>query len=247
MRTQDLGFKTLIQLAEAPTAMERSYPLHASANEALAMWEGRVGEIFTFHYGSQFYRGRLEAGQKTVRLFETMAYSPEPPAPRLLMQGMPNRERFLWIIEKAVELGATEIYPIKTEKSYQEEAPSLKKQGGWGRIIRRAARQCRRAILPTVGDPVTLEQAITLSACPNRFYLDRGEMPLQGVGLCGGIEIFVGPEGGWGQEDLVHFKQNKILSRNLGPRLLRTETAAITALSWLASADNPLHPTKAGK
>ncbi|ABK44081.1 protein of unknown function DUF558 [Magnetococcus marinus MC-1] len=227
--------------------MECDVPLHPSAAQALLAWQARVGELFTVCHAGCFYRARLLADGHSMRVFATLSYSPEPPAPRVLMQAMPNRERFLWILEKGVELGATAIYPVITEKSYHEDAPALAKQGGWVRILQRAARQCRRAVLPRVGEPLTLEQAIEQGVGMAQWYLDLSPTPLLGEPLQGAVQLFVGPEGGWGEQDLAIFRARGVAPRNLGPRLLRTETAALMALSWIAAADNPLHPGEAGK
>nr|CRH05314.1 Conserved protein of unknown function [Candidatus Magnetococcus massalia] len=238
--------QTLIQLAQSPDRLECSYPLAASAAEALHCWQARVGEILTLYDALQdrYYRGRLEEGRVSVRLFEQLHMSPEPPGPRMLVQAMPNRERLLWVIEKAVELGATAVQPVMSERSYHgDQAPAQDKRGAWQRIVAKAARQCRRAVLPYIYPPCGLEEVVIqgVKKAHRQWVLDiSGEPPPWGVvskGIEQGIVLYVGPEGGWSEGERRLFATHHVQPLQIGPRILRTETAAIAGLTLLAAAD----------
>ncbi|MBF0286154.1 MAG: RsmE family RNA methyltransferase, partial [Magnetococcales bacterium] len=158
---------TRLRLAVDPQAPECDLPLAPGSASALAAWQARVGEILTFQApDGTFWRGRLLPGEASARLFQRLEASPEPAAPRRLWQAVPDRERMEWILQKAVELGATEIRPLFTARSNQsgQGRPRQDKSATWGRIVRDAARQCRRAELPVLAPPLTLEEALALPA-----------------------------------------------------------------------------------
>ena len=111
----------------------------------------------------KWFRARvLEASCVWARLvvFEEHRGEPESGLFLALIQAIPNKERMELIIEKAVELGVSEIQPVFTERSYRLEDLPQKKWMRWQERARRASEQCRRGVVPLVREPVELKRAI---------------------------------------------------------------------------------------
>ncbi len=163
-----------------------------------------------------------------------------------LLQGLAKGEKMDWIIQKAVELGAAEIFPLQLERCIikldknKEEA----KQARWQKIAAEAAAQSQRSYIPKVLKPQLLEQA--LLAMPKvKWLVAYEEETNQDLASClqelksvkiNELGIIIGPEGGLtlAEVKLVEAYGGKRIS--LGKRILRTETAAIAALSILQFA-----------
>jgi 16S rRNA (uracil1498-N3)-methyltransferase len=150
-----------------------------------------------------------------------------------------------WAIEKATELGIARITPIlarRTEKHLALAAP--KRAERWRRIALEAAKQSRRTDIPEITEPITLKAAIEQEKSPTRILLSETE---QATTLSEALEtsqraaaseaarqkvaLAIGPEGGWTPEEISLFTQHNWQSVTLGPRILRAETAAISAIA----------------
>ncbi|OSM04395.1 putative methyltransferase [Magnetofaba australis IT-1] len=176
-----------------------------------------------------------------MRVFEPLIPAPEPPAPRRLIQCLPNRERMRWIVEKAVEFGATELIPLACDKAYVgEQAPKQDKSATWSRVALEAARQCRRATVPPVRTPQTLADLLAArDADEIWFMLDRDESQPLGVLAADlrhqPLSILVGPEGGWSVEERAVLRAAGAVTVRVGARVLRTESAGLAVLATLAA------------
>ena len=187
-------------------------------------------------------RGRITAYAKDaaeVEVDEALAPEPEP-APRItLAQGLVKGERMDLIVQKATELGASAILPLRAERSdvRLDDERGSRRAERWRRIAVEAAKQCERARLPRLLEPATVDAA--LSTCggadgPAVAFVERDGLPARGaleaLGSPGRVTVFVGPEGGWspGERDLL--AERAALCLSLGPTILRAETAAIAAL-----------------
>ena len=143
-----------------------------------------------------------------------------------------------WGIEKATELGASRITPVlarRTEKHLAQAA--AKRVERWRRIVLEAAQQSRRSDVPTVDSPVALKQALADVTCATKLLLAETEeentlrAALEAVAPNASIALAIGPEGGWSAEEMQLFRDHGWQHVTLGPRILRAETAAITALA----------------
>lgn len=244
--TDHSGETSRIMLDQSPI-LETVCALIDSSTPALTRWQARVGEIFTARDPvGDFYRVRLvEIGprQSLVVPFAKIP-DPEPAIPLVLFQALPARERFELILQKAVELGATRIVPYVCRHSIclDEREAQQPKAHRWPAVILRAARQCRRWIIPELTPIIDwsllLEQASRLESCflchpqTGAVHLWSGLQNATGKKSLG---LIVGPEGGFAADEVAAAVKNHFLPVSLGPRILRTETAAIMALS-LASA-----------
>lgn len=167
----------------------------------------------------------------------------ELPAKVYLFQGLPKADKMELIIQKAVELGVYEIIPVATKRCVVklEEKKVAQKTARWQGISEAAAKQSRRSIIPRVGKPVSFNEAV--SRCRDMgvklipYELAKGMKATKELisSLKPGAEIavFIGPEGGFSEQEIELAKEGGILPITLGKRILRTETAGLTVLAWI--------------
>ena len=168
----------------------------------------------------------------------------ESPLQLTLYQCPPKGERFEWILEKACELGVTHIVPVTSERTIVRIKPAKQeaKRARWEKILAAAARQCKRARIPTIDLPRSF------SACTEALHSSADELHLiasphhaaralhQLAGSARALSIWVGPEGGWTPQEVEALMLKGALPFTMGPRILRAETAAITALALAQAA-----------
>jgi len=157
-----------------------------------------------------------------------------------LAQAMVKKDRFEWVLQKTVELGIGRITPILTWRTEVElnNKRMEKRLTRWQRIVLEAVKQCGRNLVPVVDQPVELGIFLTNVTCGCGISLDEnGDTDLKNWldknPKPGNISLFIGPEGGWDNRDRELFEQHEIPRICLGERILRTETAAVTAVSIL--------------
>jgi 16S rRNA (uracil1498-N3)-methyltransferase len=162
----------------------------------------------------------------------------ESPVAVTLMQCVPRGEKMDLIVQKATELGVTRIVPVMSQRSVVrlDEQQAQSKQDHWQAVAVSACEQSGRARLPTVERPV---QLLTLlgqlsPATHPRWVLEPHSAPLNVErGAFSAADMAIGPEGGFAADELEAFGLAGFSPLGLGPRVLRTETAAIAALVWL--------------
>jgi len=150
-----------------------------------------------------------------------------------LYLGIIKSEKLDFALQKAVELGVREITPViseyTSEKSFKEDRAL--------RIIVEACKQCGRAIVPTLNRPVTFEQAIK-SAKGDILLAYEKETDVKARDLFSSlsqeVSLFIGSEGGYSQKEIELAKSLNAKTFTLGKRILRTETAVISAISAIA-------------
>ena len=164
----------------------------------------------------------------------------EPPLEVILLQGMPKGEKLELIIQKAVEIGVSKIVLLDTQRSVVklDSSKAEKRLTRWRRIALEAAKQCRRSIVPQVEGIYKLSQWLegqkqseeTLFLVPweDERRAGIGEVLKEQKGI-GKVIILIGPEGGLSESEVAEAKRYGARPVTLGPRILRTETAAIVA------------------
>jgi 16S rRNA (uracil1498-N3)-methyltransferase len=180
-----------------------------------------------------------------VRIGAVLPVRRELPWPVTLALAMPANERMDTLVEKATELGAGRIQPLHTERSVlrlQGERAARKREH-WQAIAQGACEQCGRAIVPEVA-PVALLGPWLQSLPPQRadqrllLSLTPGALGLAGLGLPATVGTplvtLSGPEGGLTAEEEAAARKAGFLAADLGPRVLRAETAPLAVLAWLA-------------
>jgi len=158
----------------------------------------------------------------------------------ILCQGLLKSARFEWILEKGTELGVTAFMPTLCRRSMAglEEAGPAKLQR-WQRILQEATEQCGRSRVPTLAPIRPLMHA--LNDIPSDALALMPWEEEQGINLHTALQerspkpqivvLFIGPEGGLMAEEVALAKRHGVQSVSLGPRILRAETAAITAVA----------------
>ena len=171
--------------------------------------------------------------------------------PVTLVLSLIKFDRLEWIIEKATELGVARILLAEAGRSEKGLlAASVKRIERWRRILREAGQQSRRVSLPEITGARPLGEVLA-GPFPSGAYLDErpGATPLLTHAVrnrCSEMSIAVGPVGGWTEADLEILTRHGWVSLSLGPRILRTETAAIAAIAvlahgiWAQSAPPPI-------
>ena len=171
----------------------------------------------------------------------------DPALPITLVTSVFKFDHMEWGIEKATELGVAAIAPViarRTEKHLAQAAD--KRVERWRRIAHEAAKQSRRSDVPLIHDPAPLTQRVRAASDATRIVLAEQERSTtlraivqEAVDAAQNqmptLELAFGPEGGWAPEEEALFDANGWRAASLGPRILRAETAAIAALSVVAS------------
>lgn len=238
------GPGSIVRLDCVPVA-EEEITFGERAAAALACWSARPGMIVTLMDAEHYcWRARLTALDRTGgRLipFKRFSHSLESPIAIDIYQALPDKERFELILEKLTELGVSRIVPMVTTRSatVAERDAVQKKSHRWPDVVRRAAIQCRRAMIPELSLYIDFSAALEeASAADLRLFLYEGE---SGSGLHGVLEgqrperiaLMVGPEGGFTADELEHACRAGFEPIAFGPRILRTETVAMTVLAVL--------------
>ncbi len=195
--------------------------------------------------GSQ-YRCRIEektgGNNITCRVLERQRAGGEPPLRVVLLQGIAKGDKMDTVIRKGTELGAAAFIPVLCRRSVVrlDVTKSAARRQRWQRIATAAAKQCRRALVPEVQEPV--EWIAALDAIPPGALV---LLPWEEAGDCSlkhelqsrpapeEVYIIIGPEGGLEREEVEEACRRGALPVSLGPRILRTETAGPAVLTMV--------------
>lgn len=203
-------------------------------------------EVWLFDENGARYRGRVEAVEKertVIGLVEILPASAEPRVKIVLAQALLKQKPMDFIISKATELGAAGIVPVAAGRSVIKlDGGWERKAARWTRIAREAAKQSRRASLPSIGPPRSIaELGDPAEAGEERFVLsEKGGPPLKTrllaileKGLPDRAVIAVGPEGGWTESEEKSLGSGGFEPVSLGGRILRAETASLVAIALI--------------
>ena len=167
----------------------------------------------------------------------------ELPSRIYLLQGLPKADKMELIIQKAVELGAYQIVPVAARRSVVklDAKKAASKVSRWQAIAEAAAKQSRRGIIPQVQQVMDWKQALDyvkelqVKLIPYELAEDMGRTReiLEKLEPGQDIAVFIGPEGGFEEEEITRAMEAGVIPITLGKRILRTETAGMTVLSWL--------------
>ena len=160
-----------------------------------------------------------------------------------LFQGLPKADKMELIIQKAVELGAYEIIPVATKRAVVKlDAKKEKnKLARWQGISEAAAKQSKRRIIPKVAPVMNFKEAVSLAGqmdvrlIPYELAegMDKTRECIERIREGQSVAVFIGPEGGFAEEEIELALSAGIEPVTLGKRILRTETAGFTVLSFL--------------
>jgi 16S rRNA (uracil1498-N3)-methyltransferase len=225
---------------EGPEAFHLVKVLRVKPGETVSLFDGKGGK----------FEGVVEQvnedGSVTGRLTEVAAPVAKVVAPIHLFQGLLKSSHWDFVLEKGTELGAASFTPLMTPRTVVllREERAKAKQERWSRVIMAAAKQCQRATLPELKTPVEFRDAI--KSCSEQ---SGAVTALAWEGLCGSgakdslgaalraagpaltVNLFVGPEGGFSDDEVELARALGAVVFGLGPRILRAETAAMAALA----------------
>lgn len=237
------GRSSLLQLSRVPQSLEEAIPVTDVGLEALSAWRARPGEIFSVvDPAGSWYRARLQQLEDQLQLvpFAHCRRLPESPLQLTVCQALPDKERFELVLEKLTELGVSEIVPFQSEHSLslEERDARQKKSHRWPDLLVRAAKQCRRGMIPALRPVLTWDQLLyRASQADLKLMLYEGETGWRISDLLdegpASVALIVGPEGGFSDAEVAAATALGIVPVSVGPRILRTETAAIAAAALL--------------
>jgi 16S rRNA (uracil1498-N3)-methyltransferase len=201
--------------------------LRLKPGDALVLFDGEGGEC-------PAVLRDVDRKTATVTLGEYSQVDRESPLDLWLVQALAVGDKMDWIVQKAVELGATGVLPWQADRSVLKLDPerAAKRQAHWQAIAISACEQCGRNRIPFVAAPQTL--AAALAHCSDRRVVAMrpaadAAQPLRVAPMA----LIVGPEGGFSDGELAQLDVAEAAALTLGPRVLRTETAGLAGLAAL--------------
>jgi 16S rRNA (uracil1498-N3)-methyltransferase len=229
---------------ELPLAagIEVELPENAANHLARVLRLGIGDTCVLFNGDGRDYPARLiDIGKRVVRVEVGPGRSidNESPLRLILLQGVARGEKMDLILQKATELGVASLQPLYSQRSEirLDGIRADKRLAHWRGVVVSACEQCGRARVPDIGMPLQMQQA--LAALPDgglRLILDPdADASLPGLEFDPSepIVLAVGPEGGWSPQDIEQLRAAGFAGVRLGPRVLRTETAGLAAISAL--------------
>lgn len=226
---------------ENPLAVGQTLSLpEEAANHLVRVMRLREGDgCVLFNGDGHDYRATLVVVGKRdaqVRIDAALAVANESPLHITLLQGIARGEKMDLILQKATELGVNAIVPVNAERTEVklDAARAEKRLAHWTSVVVSACGQSGRARVPSVAAPqALLDAARQVPAEALKLTLDPlGEHRLSTLQPApGGVVIAIGPEGGWSPRDRQALAEAGFQGLQLGPRILRTETAGLAAIA----------------
>ena len=201
----------------------------------------KVDDAVTVFNGDGYnYYSRVSAVTKTnITVDISVKEDPnnESPLSTHLGLAVSKGDRFEWAIKKATELGVSSISPILSQRVDVRLSPERwqKKQDHWQQIVISACEQSGRAVVPEVHPPQPLGSWVETATADQKFCLHPGLSNALPTTPPNSIALLVGPEGGLSADEVALASDCGFLGLNLGPRILRTETAPLVALSVIGT------------
>ncbi len=201
-----------------------------------------------------------EGDRARFELLNVRAAPGDPGVHVTLYQSVLKGERFEWVLQKGTELGISRFVPLVCVRNVVEDHPAIaRKRERWERIIQEAAEQCGRARLPELAPSCAFVEALrrpedALSVPLVRLIAWEGERVaglrhvLAECNLRPGtrIQLFVGPEGGFTEDEVALAQEQSVCPVSLGPRILRAETAGLVAAAAIFYESGDMAPIRAG-
>ncbi|WP_110953319.1 16S rRNA (uracil(1498)-N(3))-methyltransferase [Anaerosinus massiliensis] len=177
----------------------------------------------------------------TLQIVSILEENTEAPIEVTLAQCLPKSDKMDFIVQKAVELGVSRIIPVISQNCVvkYDDAKKEARRKKWQKIAIEAAKQCGRTILPTVSPIMQLKQLqLELQQDTIAFMCYEGQADAAIKSLLTTTEakkflILIGPEGGFTQNEVTDCKEFGVRVVTMGPRILRTETASLAAISMV--------------
>jgi len=185
----------------------------------------------------------LDAETITLSIEEIVEGDAELPSQVYIFQGLPKADKMELIIQKNVELGVHAIVPVATKRCVVklDDKKAKSKIQRWQQIAESAAKQSKRAVIPTVMDVMSFKEALSyvkdfdIKVIPYEHAENMAKTKeiLAGIKPGQKVAIFIGPEGGFEESEVDTALAAGVQPITLGKRILRTETAGFTIMSWI--------------
>ena len=167
----------------------------------------------------------------------------ELPSKIYLFQSLPKADKMELIIQTAGELGVYEIIPVSAARSIVrlDDKKAKSKISRWQGISEAAAKQSKRSVIPEIKPVMSMKEAVDYAGqYDNRLIpyelaqdMSKTKKLVNNIRPGESVCIFIGPEGGFEEKEITYAIEKGVEPITLGKRILRTETAALTVLSWL--------------
>jgi 16S rRNA (uracil1498-N3)-methyltransferase len=200
-------------------------------------------EITLFDEGGTEHLGKIEEITSKEIMFaiaESKSVKTESELHIHLLQGIPKGDKMDLIIEKTTELGVKTIVPVITERSQVRETKKIMR---WQRIAIESSKQCGRVIPTEIHEAISFKKALELKNNSDlriifheKYRVKLNDTLKSFSGIPTDITLFIGPEGGFSEEEAKMAQEKGFIKSGLGPRILRTETAGIVAIAVLQFA-----------
>jgi 16S rRNA (uracil1498-N3)-methyltransferase len=218
---------------EGAVAQHLGRVLRARAGEQIALFNGD---------GREFAAQVLTVSKREISVDIGVAFTPQTESLVHTTLGLclSKGDRFDWAIQKATELGVGAITPLYSERVDFSIPPDRieKRVAHWRQIAISACEQCGRVSIPAVSSPQPLEQWVQTVAAEQKWVLHcddhGGARSGAGKEAPADAALLIGPEGGLTDQEVARACENSFGVLRLGPRVLRTETAPVVALSALS-------------
>jgi len=217
------------------------------AEHLVRVLRAEVGQVYEISDNNNLYLAEVETARKSLVLFKVLEELPLPPpeAEIVLVPALIKFDRFEWMVEKATELGVTEIRPFEAIRSERGLARAAgKRKQRWEKIALEASQQARRVRLPAIAEAVSFSEATDLRAGVKLMLDEESDVAIwrcfpEMRATGDRIALLLGPEGGFTDEERESANAKGWRSCSLGRTILRAETAAAAGVSvvraaWLA-------------
>lgn len=204
-----------------------SRALRLNPGDHLVAFDGRGGEYVATVIKISKNAVEIETGEHVLTNVESQLRI-------TLVQSISKGDRMNVVVQKATELGVQRVVPVFSEHSVVrlDNERTLKRREHWQRIAQSACEQCGRNIVPAIDSPVALTEFISSKSPLTRMILDpTADIPLAACDDPGDeLALIIGPEGGFSNAEYRQAHAAEVMPVSMGPRILRTETAAIVAI-----------------
>ncbi|MBV8628500.1 MAG: 16S rRNA (uracil(1498)-N(3))-methyltransferase [Paraburkholderia sp.] len=235
----DAPIETHDLLALPDDVMRHVQVLRLQPGDSITLFNGEGGE-----FSAELVE--IERRSARVKIGEFRAVEVEPPYRITLAQGVAGGDKMDWLIEKAVELGASAFVPLTTARSVVRLSGerAVRRQAHWQGIVSASCEQCGRNRLPNVAQAIDLPGWLeSMPAQPQDGELRLLLSPRASIEFAalpteppkGQVTLLIGPEGGLSADEEAAALGHGFTGIGLGPRVLRTETAGIAILAALAA------------
>lgn len=219
---------------DAASSHHLAVVLRARTGDPLVIFDGQGRE-------GQAVLVNADKAEAVVEVGTIQTITRESPLRITVVQALCTGDKMDWVVQKSTELGAARIIPVAASRSVVklDAARAEKRREHWSAIARSAAAQCGRTVVPEITFVMSFADAISdwaSQANPKTGWLldPFAEDRLSNAALHGAVTLMIGPEAGWTDEEERLAKSSGMKGVQVGPRILRTETAAAVVLTAIA-------------